>query len=119
MKLLDFDLETALKEPERVIYEDGEEIIEWKYFEKCTTGWPIIVLDEEGDLSYHSIKGVNNNDITRHLKLLPKTKTYWFCVYRTKNGLITTSDLYSSIEIFLLDYPVSSIIQEYTFEMEI
>jgi hypothetical protein len=121
MKLLDFDLEIALKQPERVVYSDGEKPLDWKYFDKGTTTYLIVTIDKHGFFSFFTKTGVVNPYIPSkgNLKLLPETKTYWFCIYKLDDNLRSyTSELYDNKTSFLEKvrlYSSLKILKEYSY----
>ena len=50
MKLLDFDLEKALKNPERIVFANGDKVVDFKYFPTASTEFNLFVQSEKGQL---------------------------------------------------------------------
>lgn len=102
MKLLDFDLEIALKHPERVVFENGEKPVDWKYFDKAVNLYVIVTVDKTGYFGTFTKTGEINPYLSpqKNLKLLPETKTYWYCLYEY-NGYKKTTNIYENKEDFL------------------
>ena len=78
---LPFNLEEALKAPERVVHRNGERPLEWFYFKNCITRWPVGVVLPSGGLSAYDVEGnyqisKTTNSLDLMLLPLPKT-TYW------------------------------------------
>lgn len=104
MKLLDFDLEIALKQPERVVYSDGEKPLDWKYFDKGITTYLIVTIDKKGDFATFTKTGEINqySFYQKNLKLLPETKTYWYCLFKCERyTILHTSEVFSNKGDFL------------------
>ena len=119
MKLLDFNLEEALKEPERVVFADGTKVDDWYYFKGASEFYPVLVYGK-GSIEGYSIGGrysMNEVDKELDLKLLPKTKTWHFCVYSSSS--LYASALYESREVMLKVLKDEIILQEYTYTEEI
>lgn len=120
-KLLDFDLEIALKEPERVVFADGTKVQDWHYFRGVNVGNPLVLFCGSALMRY-TINGefINGRiDNKLDLKLLPKTKTWWFCVYRRASGRLLTSSAFESKEEMLELMKGAPIFQEYTYTEEL
>lgn len=122
-KLLDFDLEIALKERERVVFADGTKVEDWHYFKGVNVGNPIVLFCGSALMRY-TINGefINGRiDNKLDLKLLPKTKTWWFCVYRVDGSEIHTSSLYETVEEMRnnIEGENLTILQEYTYTEEL
>lgn len=123
-KLLDFDLEIALKEPERVVFADGTKVQDWHYFRGVNVGNPLVLFCGSALMRY-TINGefINGRiDNKLDLKLLPKTKTWWFCVYKLEGGNPITSVAFDSkdtMQLVLGGDKDLTILQEYTYTEEI
>lgn len=120
-KLLDFDLEIALKEPERVVFADGTKVEDWHYFRGVNVGNPLVLFCGSALMRY-TINGefINGRiDNKLDLKLLPKTKTWHFCVYRRPSGYLFTSSAFESKEEMLEIMKGAPIFQEYTYTEEL
>ena len=120
-KLLYFNLEIALKEPERVVFADGTKVEDWYYFRGANSTYPIVVHGKNKIVRY-TIKGRyldDEVDTELDLKLLPKTKTWHFCVYRQPSGHLLTSTAFESKEEMLELMKGAPIFQEYTYTEEI
>jgi len=120
-KLLDFDLEIALKEPERVVFSDGTKVEDWHYFRGVNVGNPLVLFCGSALMRY-TINGefINGRiDNKLDLKLLPKTKTWHFCVYRRPSGHLLTSSAFESKEEMLELMKGAPIFQEYTYTEEL
>jgi len=87
---LPFDLETALKHPERVVTRDGRRLTEIYHFKS---------IKERGDNLYYVVNGVKFNNYpsgnyykecpSKHdLFLLPEVKECWVNVYESDLGKI-------------------------------
>lgn len=122
-KLLDFDLEIALKEPERAVFSDGTKVEDWHYFRGANSEYPIAVQGKSR-IEYYTIKGefLRNQIGEYNLKLLLKTKTWYFCVYKREGGTPITSVAFDSKDTMQLvlggDKDVT-ILQEYTYTEEL
>ena len=58
LNLLPFNLEEALKNPERVVYRNGEKPLEWHWFEKADqSGLCVCSYDLSNDINTHFIDG--------------------------------------------------------------
>jgi hypothetical protein len=79
--LLPFDLEVALKQPERVVYRNGEKPLGWHYFD--VEGLDMPIIDTEGETYMKDGKFRYDGDESIYdLFLLPKFtpeegKWYW------------------------------------------
>jgi hypothetical protein len=78
---LPFDLETALKHPERVIYRDGSKPDEWHYFP--TKGGLNLCAIFNGGAYWYFSDGLKAGEesVNNDLFLLPETKTVWINLY--------------------------------------
>jgi len=89
MNYLPFDLETALKHPERVVTRDGRKVTELHHFKTTYFGegnCPLYGVIE-GNIHSFTIKGRwAISDDNRDLLLLPKVKECWVNVYYNKWG---------------------------------
>lgn len=71
-----FNLETALKHPERVYFRNGEKPLEWHWFEKSISLYPITIIGVDGN--YNTAKkdgqlfGVDNNDLILRVPYVTK-----------------------------------------------
>jgi hypothetical protein len=70
---IDFDLEVALKQPERVAQRGTEKPVEWKYFEQAKN---IVYFDDEGNGIKVNLGGVNFGLYAYDLILLPEPKPF-------------------------------------------
>lgn len=101
MKLLDFDLEKALENPERVVFADGSKVEEWYYFKTSKTNYKIGVVSSNGYIHSHNIDGKRaffSFESEKDLKLLPLTKTFYYCIYLTQSKDIRISSLYDNLQ---------------------
>ena len=55
--LLPFNLEVALKNPERLVYRDGEKPKQWHYFDKKESPYKILSLDEQDVITQNTVRG--------------------------------------------------------------
>lgn len=122
-KLLDFDLEIALKERERVVFADGTKVEDWHYFKGVNVGNPIVLFCGSALMRY-TINGelINGRiDNKLDLKLLPKTKTRHFCVYQQGRYPVWISSFYETVEEMRdnIEGENLTILQEYTYTEEI
>ena len=124
MKLLDFNLEEALKEPERVVFANGAKPLDWHCFENTNLAYPLyLVIDSDTPpIQYTKLGKFHNSEINhpKDLKLLPKTKTWHFCVYSGAEEIFA-SCLYSNAEEMrqMITKLGPTILQEYTYTQEI
>lgn len=122
MKLLDFDLEIALKEPERVVFADGTKVEDWHYFRGASLSVYKLTVLRNGMIYLCTAKGEAVDGCVSaqlDLKLLPKTKTWHFCVYRRPSGHLLTSAAFESKEEMLELMKGAPIFQEYTYTEEL
>jgi len=97
MNYLPFDLETALKHPERVVTRDGRKLTQLTKFEAKESEFGIIAVIEDEiasfriDGTYAFFRKESNFD----LFLLPEVKECWVNLYEI-NGYLTTSYPYKS-----------------------
>ena len=123
-KLLDFDIEIALKERERVICADGTKVDDWYYFKTTGNDYPI-VAQISNSIRQYTKKGEYIENLTSKtwdLKLLPKTKTWYFCVYKREGGTPITSVAFDSkdtMQLVLGGDKDLTILQEYTYTEEL
>lgn len=86
LNLLPFNLEEALKNPERVVYRNGEKPLEWHWFKSADQSKDCIVnLDKDLDINTNKINGSFGELMgSRYdLMLLPlPEKRYWVNVYK-------------------------------------
>lgn len=84
-ELLPFDLEVALKEPERVVCRNGEKPSELYYFKTSKSDYPVTAVVNK--LIYvFTVKGeyLNDEEYKYDLFLLPKKITLWMVVCKEK-----------------------------------
>jgi len=83
MNYLPFDLETALKHPERVVTRDGRKVSEIYYFKnKRISDYKVYACVEDEVLTY-TIEGlaIKGDTRERDLFLLPEVKECWVNIY--------------------------------------
>lgn len=93
-KLIPFDLERALA-GDSVIRRDGTKIIEVMCY-KTETTYPLNALDEDLDSETYTNKGSfidGNDDHEYDLFMAPKTKKYYFNIYRHKKTDLLSSNI--------------------------
>lgn len=101
MKLKEFNLEEALAKPEKVVYRNGQKPKEWHWFEHSGDNYPIITIEQNGDMDTHTIDGsydIDGLNKEYDLMLLPEVKEYWVNVYRC-NGVIMVGIICDSKEL--------------------
>lgn len=90
LNLLPFNLEEALKNPERVVYRNGEKPLEWHWFKSADQSKDCIVnLDKDLDINTNKINGSFGELMgSRYdLMLLPlPEKRYWVNVFKHFGG---------------------------------
>lgn len=91
MKLLNFDLEKALKNPERIVFIDGSKVADFKYFPTASTPFNLFVQNKHGHLFNYTKNGETSGNSFLSLKLLPLTKTYYYCLFEDENNKLYTS----------------------------
>lgn len=87
MNYLPFDLETALKNPERVVTLDGRKVTELHHFKSKET-LPLVIIIDGLECSYN-LDG-SFNSVAPHsmdLFLLPEVKKVWVNVYETEKSI--------------------------------
>lgn len=85
LNLLPFDLNIALKYPERVVTRDGRKVKEIAYFKKQTKQPLVALIGSEFMLFYIDGK-FNVSKSVLDLFLLPEVKKLYVNVYKTKSG---------------------------------
>lgn len=91
INLLPFNLEEALKNPERVVYRNGEKPLEWHYFKYAQ--WQIVSITPQKEIQVNYENGANHcydefdeylgTNSSHDLLLLPITeKRYWVNLYK-------------------------------------
>lgn len=103
MNLLPFNLEEALKHPERVVYRNGEKPLEWHWFDHSDQeSFCIVSIDSERSILTHKICGSFPSiptDSPYFLFLLPPPeKRYWVNVYEDKTECLVTGKICESEE---------------------
>jgi len=96
MNYLPFDLETALKHPERVVTRDGRKISEIYHFKnKRLSDYKVYACIGDEVLTY-TIEGlaIKGDTRERDLFLLPEVKECWVNVYEMDNGKLFVADKY-------------------------
>lgn len=58
LNLLPFNLEEALKNPERVVYRNGEKPLEWHYFKYAQ--WQIVSITPQKEIQVNYVNGANH-----------------------------------------------------------
>lgn len=94
---LPFDLETALKHPERVVTRDGRKVRQFTKFESNSEFTVIVVLDNE--VQSFRVNGTyqfGNRESQNDLFLLPEVKECWVNVYEEKGKGFNIGDAYKS-----------------------
>lgn len=121
MKLLDFNLEIALKHPERVVFRDGSKVVDFKYFSTALTEFKVFVQNENGELFNFNENGEFSSKSIPSLKLLPLTKTYYYCVFLNSYGVFGVSQDFEEKEemrIFMKLHN-SKILKEHSYTTEV
>jgi len=79
-----FNLETALKHPEWVYFRNGEKPLEWHWFEKSKSAFPICCIGNYEHTMTHMVNGRNRryNESPDDLILRVPYVTKWFNVYK-------------------------------------
>lgn len=100
MNYLPFDLETALKHPERVITRDGRKVKELYYFKTAETRQPLCGVDSYGYVECWDIEGnFSTTPSSNHdLFLLPEVKECWINVYENINDKLWTGNCFPTKE---------------------
>lgn len=70
---IDFDLQVALKQPERVAQRGTSKPVEWKYFEGAKT---IVYVNDKGNFVKVNLGGLNLGLSAYDLILLPEPKPF-------------------------------------------
>lgn len=87
--LMPFNLEEALKNPERVVYGNGKKPLEWHFIKSATPNCKIVTVDSSRDILTHSELGrfsVRGVDSSFDLFLAFVTeKRYWLNIYEGVN----------------------------------
>lgn len=105
MTLLPFNLEEALKNPERVVYRSGAKPLEWHWFEKCSVDNRLVtIMANKLPLFLRDNGKVCDDLISEHcydLMLLPiPEKTYWVNVYEVQGKIQLSVPFESEIKAF-------------------
>lgn len=98
LNLLPFNLEEALKSPERVVYRNGEKPLEWHWLRWVNENEePIVSVRKNGTVMQHYIGGrfYSNINCDSDLLLLPE-KRYWVNVYKDAVGDISWGKAYTT-----------------------
>jgi hypothetical protein len=84
---LPFDLETALKHPEKVVTRDGEKVTQLTKFE-ARTDYPLrgVIGDKLNDWSIEGVYYLNLGKNKNDLFLLPEVKTCYLNIYQLKSN---------------------------------
>lgn len=97
-ELLPFNLEEALKNPERVVYRNGEKPLEWHLFEKLASKHKLYSITKSGIMG-HMVNGLSYDNESKHpydLLLLPlPEKRYWVNVHKEGDLLLIGSIYYT------------------------
>ena len=101
-KLLPFNLEEALKDPNRVVYRNGEKPLEWHWFEKAERNSTLASINIFHDMCLHYNDGSmafspNDNDYDLLLLPLPERR-YWVNVYGVLGHISIGRVVYNSEE---------------------
>jgi len=92
MNLLPFNLEEALKDPSRVVFNNGTAPLQWHYFDKRPSRDKILAIDKYSTVRSYGEDGRFSPDgrpssVTSDLFLLPiPEKRYWANVYMDSDG---------------------------------
>ena len=118
MNLLPFNLEQALKHPDRVVFNNGTAPLQWHYFDKRPSRDKILAIDKYSTVRSYGEDGRFSPDgrpssVTSDLFLLPiPEKRYWANVYKDPDrGICTGYMTYSSEEMARLH--ISKVEDEY------
>ena len=122
---LPFNLEEALKAPERVVYRGGNKPLEWHWFERGAVNGRLVTILVDGSLWKLSDNGKVYNDLkSEHvydLMLLPlPKKKYWVNVMEERSlrgGLYVTGPWESEAEAFDEIPLTDKLIKTITFEI--
>ena len=102
-KLLPFNLEEALKNPERVVYRCGAKPLEWHWFKESSHTCQIYSVMSNGDTVSSTKEGFDYAGKTspHDLMLLPiPEKTYWVNVYEVQGKIQLSVPFESEIKAF-------------------
>lgn len=103
---LPFDLETALKHPERVVTRDGRKVLELYCFKSEMVYKLVGVIENGCQTESWNTSGKYNvnqkNEATHDLFLLPEVKECWVNVYEYGNRILLGST-YSTKEYAIVD----------------
>lgn len=99
-EMIPFNLEEALKNPDRVVYRNGEKPLEWHWFEKVQQNQECITsVRQDGLLETHFSSGTVFKDgceDSHNLLLLPlPEKRYWVNVHKEGDLLLMGSIYYT------------------------
>lgn len=102
MNYLPFNLQEALKHPERVVFNNGTAPLQWHYFDKRPSRDKILAIDKYSTVRSYGEDGTFSPDgrpslVTSDLFLLPPPeKRYWVNVYKDVDDTITWSKPYTT-----------------------
>lgn len=99
--LLNFNIEEALKNPDRVVYRDGSKPLEWHLFEKVSGLYPITSVATNELCVIHTKDGNqvdDENNTPKDLFLLPEPKKEYFINVYDVNGVVYASKPFNSAE---------------------
>ena len=96
--LIPFNLEEALKNPDRVVYRDGSKPLEWHWFKSKVDGSTIVsVRNREAIWHFEDgSRGMTKTDFD--LFLLPEAKKEYFINVYDVNGVVYASKPFNSAE---------------------
>ena len=101
-ELLPFNLEEALKNPDRVVYRNGEKPLEWHWFGSLEEPYTLYSVTGDKELKSHKKNGRWKSETYRanyDLMLLPiPEKRYWVNVYDVWGYISISRDVYNSEE---------------------
>lgn len=103
MTLLPFNLEEALKQPDRVVYRCGAKPLEWHWFKESSHTYQIYSVMPDGDTRSSNKEGFDyEGSISCYdLMLLPfPEKTYWVNVYEVQGKIQLSVPFESEIKAF-------------------
>lgn len=100
-ELVEFNLEEALREPERVRFRNGETPLEWHYFASLTD-FPIHATHKDGGyvtLVRDGLQGVGQYTTQYDLMLAKKKRLVWFGLYENLDGILNTTGIYNDEDL--------------------
>ena len=99
-ELIPFNLEEALREPERVRTRSGNKVV-WSYFE-VNKEFPIVYFTDAID-AFMSVAtnglALGNKENTHDLMLVKKKQVVWFGLYENLDGVLNTTGVYNDKDL--------------------